>query len=436
MQNLKNNIDIVIIGGGIQGLILLHQCIIKNKNVVLFTKDNVGDGETLHGHEFINTGFFGNNATSMKQAKSNNEELIKLLVEFDIQPFSDYPCYMVTHLESKDHPLSSNKLMKIWETTGHECHILSEDELPESLKGQKSYQIVKTKDYVLDTKLLTQKLYERYKQYIKKGELIQTKLNSDGTSVKSIAVKTENGDVHINCKKLLLATGAWTTRLLYTTVTCDNDESKSKFLSTIHKQLKCCQVPMVCVTGDDIPALSVVGIALKNKLFSAGAPHVDTQKPVWKSTPLPFNMPLLDETQEFNANIDPEIDPTQVQHTVESFREVFPSFDQMARNFQFSVYYGWKAEHPTNDALPKLQYVTNFGLQNAVSCIPAVWTNIIVAAQEALNQLSIDNLESSEETIDSLSNLPGASMGTLKYQKIEWIDWNTFTDRYMIKSSL
>jgi glycine/D-amino acid oxidase-like deaminating enzyme len=50
-------IDVVIVGGGIQGLLLLDELAAAGRSCVLVTNSDLGGGQTLHSHGLLNTGF-------------------------------------------------------------------------------------------------------------------------------------------------------------------------------------------------------------------------------------------------------------------------------------------------------------------------------------------------------------------------------------------
>ncbi|HEX9017039.1 MAG TPA: FAD-dependent oxidoreductase [Chloroflexota bacterium] len=52
-----STIDVVIIGGGVQGLILLDTLTDAGYSCALVTEGDLGGGQTLHSHGFLNTGF-------------------------------------------------------------------------------------------------------------------------------------------------------------------------------------------------------------------------------------------------------------------------------------------------------------------------------------------------------------------------------------------
>ncbi len=49
-------IDVLIIGGGIQGLVLLRQLTEHGYDCVLVTNSDLGSGQTLHSHGLLNSG--------------------------------------------------------------------------------------------------------------------------------------------------------------------------------------------------------------------------------------------------------------------------------------------------------------------------------------------------------------------------------------------
>jgi glycine/D-amino acid oxidase-like deaminating enzyme len=50
-------VDVVVIGGGVQGLVLLDTLLAAGYSCALVTEGELGAGQTLHSHGFLNTGF-------------------------------------------------------------------------------------------------------------------------------------------------------------------------------------------------------------------------------------------------------------------------------------------------------------------------------------------------------------------------------------------
>src|SRR5262249_49082749 len=50
-------VDVVVIGGGVQGLVLLDTLIQVGYSCALVTEGDLGAGQTLHSHGYLNTGF-------------------------------------------------------------------------------------------------------------------------------------------------------------------------------------------------------------------------------------------------------------------------------------------------------------------------------------------------------------------------------------------
>src|SRR5678815_3436014 len=50
-------VDVVVVGGGVQGLLILDALIEAGYSCALVNEGDVGAGQTLHSHGFLNTGF-------------------------------------------------------------------------------------------------------------------------------------------------------------------------------------------------------------------------------------------------------------------------------------------------------------------------------------------------------------------------------------------
>src|SRR3989442_2353823 len=53
----STQLDVVIIGGGIQGLLALNALVGKGYSCALVSDGDLGSGQTLHSHGYLNTGF-------------------------------------------------------------------------------------------------------------------------------------------------------------------------------------------------------------------------------------------------------------------------------------------------------------------------------------------------------------------------------------------
>lgn len=53
----RPDVDVVVIGGGVQGLVILDTLIAAGYSCALGTEGDLGAGQTLHSHGFLNTGF-------------------------------------------------------------------------------------------------------------------------------------------------------------------------------------------------------------------------------------------------------------------------------------------------------------------------------------------------------------------------------------------
>ncbi len=59
------------------------------------------------------------------------------------------------------------------------------------------------------------------------------------------------------------------------------------------------------------------------------------------------------------------------------------SLEQNVDKLKFGFYYGWKCESPVDHTVPKVPYVTNFGLTNTSFVFPAGWPNTPMASDQA-----------------------------------------------------
>jgi glycine/D-amino acid oxidase-like deaminating enzyme len=114
---LDVSLDILIIGGGVQGLTLLQELVKEDfASVLLVTRDKIGQGETLHshggllrGHSFVPMNEFGNKF--VKTMKPGIDYFSKFLEDHKIaSTVPTYGCFPSSEKEARVKFMKENDL--------------------------------------------------------------------------------------------------------------------------------------------------------------------------------------------------------------------------------------------------------------------------------------------------------------------------------------
>jgi glycine/D-amino acid oxidase-like deaminating enzyme len=72
-QRQRIEVDVLIVGGGVQGLWLLNDLTKVGYNVVLIEKDKIGGSQTLHSHGYIHKGHLYHDIEMVRRLKSSED---------------------------------------------------------------------------------------------------------------------------------------------------------------------------------------------------------------------------------------------------------------------------------------------------------------------------------------------------------------------------
>jgi thioredoxin reductase len=214
---MRNNsdieVDILIVGGGIQGLTLLKYFLESGWNsVFLVARDTLGTGETLHSHGYIHQGY---------ALPTEEDKLVQPLVESSkwwynwmtkhhINYASRHPTYFGVSNEQWEERVIS---WKNWGLPYEECK-----ELPVALKGgiysSNPGKVFKIQDRLIPAWKIIETLSKSLQEQMTQGGLRQIFWDEKTNKVESCLIKIQGKEVRLRPKLLILATGKETQCLL------------------------------------------------------------------------------------------------------------------------------------------------------------------------------------------------------------------------------
>ena len=104
--------------------------------------------------------------------------------------------------------------------------------------------------------------------------------------------------------------------------------------------------------------------------------------------------------------------------------------EQHVDKLKFGFYFGWKCESPVDHSIPKVHYVTNFGLSNTTFVFPCGWPNVPMAAEQALNAHSFT--EGRKSDLSALTKLlkPFTDVPQCHVETIPLMSFDEFKAKY------
>ena len=296
--------DVVIIGGGIQGLVALNALVDKGYLCALVSDGDLGSGQTLHSHGYLNTGFgmFG-------------PELPDASVDV-VQPYLEKRGLELSH----DWVLIPPSSMPIFEG-------LPTATLPSGFAAPSGLRAVKLPDRSLPKRRLVEILSESHHDRILRGQATPRR---NGTQVEAVSVRApgSGGDVVLSTKAVVVAAGCGSKRFLQGLV--------GQTPQT--EQIKHRRVHMICVRAPrgTLPTTSIVAMPLGLML----AAHDQPNNVTWYVTPMEMGGPSYDDIPDDAAS---DVDPEMVSRGFMSLLSLYPRLAEID-GLQLGCYAGYRQD--------------------------------------------------------------------------------------------
>jgi glycine/D-amino acid oxidase-like deaminating enzyme len=265
-------LDVVIVGGGIQGLLALSELVEKGYSCALVSDSDLGSGQTLHSHGYLNTGF-----------GMAGPELPRAAAEV-VQPY----------LQERGLEMRGGWVM-IPPPNMPAPESLPSARLPSAFAVPPGLRAVELPDHSVSKRGLVEILSKAHRDRIIRGHAtpLLTGARVDAVSVRLFAGGEE---ILLSTKAIVIAAGCGSKRLLQGLV--------GRTQQT--EQIKHRRVHMICVRAPrgSLPTTSIVAMPLGLMI----AAHDQPNNVTWYVTPIEMGGPSYDDVPgDAAANLDPEI---------------------------------------------------------------------------------------------------------------------------------
>jgi glycine/D-amino acid oxidase-like deaminating enzyme len=385
----KAELDVVIIGGGIQGLVALNALIDVGYSCALVSDGDLGSGQTLHSHGYLNTGFgmFG-------------PELPRASVDL-VQPYLEKRGLVLSH----DWIMIPPPNMPLFDG-------LSPATLPNGFATPPGLKAVALPDRSLPKRGLVEVLSQSHHERILRG---QATPRLSGEHVKDVVVRLSAGgeEIVLSTNVVVVAAGCGSKRLLKSLVgqTAQTEEIKHR------------RVHMICVRAPRgaLPTTSIVAMPLGLML----AAHDQPNNVTWYVTPMEMGGPSYDDIPSDAAS---DVDPEMVSRGCATLLTLYPRLTEID-GLKLGCYAGYRqdvGDRPGNRMCELVE-----GTKNVVVALPS---GLVGPWLNATRMCEIVG-----ELVDPSGNqpaLPGGGAGVRVGDAVEdrpdfvWMGWDEWLRKY------
>ncbi|MFY9615550.1 MAG: FAD-dependent oxidoreductase [Candidatus Dormiibacterota bacterium] len=381
--------DVVVIGGGVQGLLALNDLVEKGFSCALVSDGDLGSGQTLHSHGFLNSGF----GMSGPELQDTSNDLV--------QPYLEARGVELSH----DWVLIPPPNLPMYEG-------LPAAPLPGGFALPPGATAVRWPDSSFPKTHLVEALSHSYRERILKGHAT---LHSTGDRVEdvAVAVSATGEEVLLSTKAVVIAAGCGTKRLVEALVgqTPQTEEIKHR------------RVHMICVRAPHgaLPTTSVAAMPLGLML----AAHDQPDNVTWYVTPLEFGGPSLDDVPVDAAG---EVDPAMVVRGCQGLLALFPGLAE-TDGLQLGVYAGYRqdiGDLPGNRLCALVDGATNV-IMALPSGLIGPWLNMT-----RITDLVGGLVDPSDSRAPVLGGGVGVQVGRAVEDRpdFEWLSWDEWARRF------
>ena len=333
-----SQVDVVIVGGGIQGLVALDSLVEKGYSCALVSEGDLGSGQTLHSHGYLNTGF-GMSGPELPRASADL-----------VQPYLERRGLELSH----DWVVIPPPNMPLFE--GYPTVTL-----PSGFATPPGLRAVRLPDASVPKRRLVEALSEGQGDRILRGHATP---HWTGTRVEAVSVRVPGSDAEVvlSTKAIVVAAGCGSKRFLQDLV--------GQTPQT--EQIKHRRVHMICVRAPrgSVPTTSVMAMSLGLML----AAHDQLDNVTWYITPMEMDGPSFDDVPGDAAS---EVDPETVARGWMSLLALFPGLAEVP-GLQLGCYAGYRQDIGEQRGSRLCQLVE--GTENVIVALPSglvgPWLNV------------------------------------------------------------
>ncbi|HEY8657007.1 MAG TPA: FAD-dependent oxidoreductase [Candidatus Limnocylindria bacterium] len=398
-------IDTLVIGGGIQGLVALRELTRVGYGCALVTNSDLGAGQTLHSHGLLNSGV-GLLTGQLRQTLEG--AALPFAREHGVPLYGDDQWFMLAP------PPMLDQLRPAWVASGYAPEPVEASALPAGFAPL--VPVLKVKGYNVSKRRLVAALSEGLLDRIVRGSIQR----SDGL----VRIQPIDSDerIEVRPKVIVVAAGCGSKRLLETVFQVSSPQLAR--ISFGKQHMICVRAPRAVLPPISAlvpPGLMIVG----HPSQPGGSVGADDGDVTWYVTPTDRAAQRATDAPD---NARAEVDRALVAQGLEGVLRFYPSIREAA-GVRLAVFAGWKQEIDDQPAVRLCELVE--GTSNIILALPSVLIN---AWPNAVDLVAI--VRKITEPSGVTPRIPHAGRNVRVGQENElesqttWLDWNGFSRLY------
>lgn len=403
------DVDILIIGGGIQGLLLLRDFLRLGYSCVLLSNMKLYKSQTLCSQGYLHKGYFYQEAELVDNLSESICLWKSILSHLKINGLQDKSLYGI-------HKYNSKIWEQIWENNQLKYKAF-ESNIPAVFQHGiiNNMTLYETDEICINTEHLLKKLYERFSEFI-----------IDISAIESIDIQS-NRISHIKFKsgaicglvylRYAIFTGGSGNADLVRAINRSSQEDTQVFsdLSSKVQQNRSCQV--LLMKGSALPRISFLCPDIE--LFIA--PRICGEETIWLVTH-GFDTPICQDISPRNRW---EFNRLRLMKYVNLINKIIPGIENL--NLQYGVYTATKAESVLlgQGKRPNTFFADDLGFDNLVVIYPTKLTLAPLVSRK-VSSILLENLKPSHtqvsDYVGKFGYLKNSNIAE-EWKSVEWLNW-------------
>jgi FAD dependent oxidoreductase len=409
-------LDVLILGGGIQGLVLLDQLTRDGYATALVTNSDLGTGQSLHSHGLLNSG--------MGLLTGQLQQPLGLALAFararGLTLYGDDRWYVLLP------PPAIEQLRPLWESASYEYTEVPARTVPQGLVVDDGVRVFALRGYNFPKRQLIRLLAEDHTDRIIRGDIAATHRSTPEQLVRldavDVVVRATGETVGLKPQAVIIAAGTGTKRLVRSVVGAPTEHIERITFTRSH--MLCVRAPRdvlpdVNVMSAQHRLISVAHVNASHERVAGGAEDSVT----WYVTP---EEPEATHHENVPDDAHASVDPQIVARALDALLHLYPPLRAAAEDsnsqIRFAVYAGYKQNVGDQSIVPLCDVIQ--GTHNVLVAAPSVIANCWSNALRALELIRSRVCPSGP--IDAVpAGGQGVRIGNVNEltDAVKWLDW-------------
>lgn len=433
-------VDVLIVGGGVQGLTCLRELRNRGFAAALISDSPIGSGQTLHSHGFLNSGY---QMPDPELRRSVEQDWLPFVRKQGVVAYGHNRFFGVI----PDHLY--NQLAEAWETCDYPYESVTAEALPSGFHADVHtdgpVHIVRVKEYCVPKRGLVRALTDHVADRIVIGDVTEVMFEpgecTDDITISTVEIEPRSTGESVTLRPgaVIIATGTGTKPFVRSITTSRSfataaGETSDQLRTAIDHQLGRItheRAHMICLRGPKkvLPGINVLlaepGVAVISADVNPTHDRVSGDQRTWYVTP---QTELPEPVDDVPVGHLTEPNPDRVALGLSVVFDVYPSLRDHLDDLEFGVYAGYKQNIGYSRLEPLCEPIE--GTANLLLALPTVIGGAWQAAQSAADLVEARVEPGDWQPIPWTDDEVPIGHVVEQTDAFEWQAWNAFQQRF------